>query len=539
MIFFCFVENHIKKNNYSMSNYRISLIYFFHLIFLFFSQQVFADNRIALVIGNAEYQNAPLNNPANDAFDISEALRQTGFEVDYFTNLDRKQMREAIRNFGDKLRKADTGLFYFAGHGIQIKGRNYLIPLSVDIQSADEVQDESIDAGSVLRKMESAGNAVNIVILDACRNNPFSRSFRTLDQGLARMDGPVGSFIAYATAPGSVAADGTGRNGLYTEHLLQAIRQPGLSIEQVFKQVRNGVKNATDGQQIPWESSSLMGEFVFLPSQQSDTPGLAQTIPQAVPPPIAYKYLQVISNVPDAKVIVDNVDRGLIGNQGVLNISNLTSEEAEVTVQAEGYSPLNQKIQLAEGQWKQLYVTLLPLSSAPDLATEETVGKKDSVQRGKTYCSSGKNVLLISKIVFGQDKDKKIKRSPPSVQSTIIEAFSPYNINFIEPGLIDRLNSEQDKKADFYQIANKNKLNYLLKATINVRELPIKILKTNMKTFYVDVTLELLNLKNRRRIASVSESYNKAGMDAKNVVLKILNQALPDISKNLITQACM
>lgn len=521
-----------------MSNFRLFLVYFFYLIFLFSSQQVCAENRIALVIGNADYKNSPLNNPANDALDISEALRQTGFDVDYYTNLDRKQMREAIRNFGDKLRKADTGLFYFAGHGIQIKGRNYLIPLSVDVHSADEVQDESIDAGSVLRKMESAGNSVNIVILDACRNNPFSRSFRTLDQGLARMDGPVGSFIAYATAPGSVAADGTGRNGLYTEHLLQAIQQPGLTIEQVFKKVRNGVKNATDGQQIPWESSSLMGEFIFLPSQQSSLSNPTQNITPPAPPPVGYKYLQIISNVPNAKVIVNNVNRGLIGNQGTLNISNLTSDEAEVTVQAEGYTPQNQKIQLVEGQWKQLYVSLQPLSSAREIATE-TVDKNKSAQDDKTYCSSGKNALLISKLVLDHDNNKKIKRNPPSIQAAIKKAFSSYNINFIEPGLIDDLNSKQNKKADFYEIANKNKLHYLLKATINVRELPIKILKTNMKTLYVDVTLDLLNLKNRRSIASVSESYNKAGMDAKNVVLKILNQALPSISKNLINQACI
>ena len=201
----------------------------------FYSSLGFAEKRVALVIGNSNYAESRLKNPVNDATDIAQRLSELGFDVMKYTDINRQNMRMAMRAFGEQLRGADVGLFYFAGHGVQIKGTNYLVPVATDISSADEVQDESIDASTVLRKMESAGNKVNIVILDACRNNPFASRFRSLDRGLARMDGPVGSFIAYATSPGAVAADGQGRNGLYTKYLLSALNQPNLSIEQVFK----------------------------------------------------------------------------------------------------------------------------------------------------------------------------------------------------------------------------------------------------------------------------------------------------------------
>ncbi len=512
-------------------------IVFSLLFLLLLSQQAISGKRVALVIGNADYQDAPLSNPANDAVDISAALRKTGFEVDYYTNINRKQMREAIRKFGDKLRQANTGLFYFAGHGIQIKGRNYLIPLAVDVHAADEVEDESIDASAVLRKMESAGNAVNIVILDACRNNPFARSFRSLDRGLARMDGPVGSFIAYATAPGSVAADGSGRNGLYTQYLLEALAHPGLSIEQVFKRVRNNVKNVTSGQQIPWESSSLMGEFVFLPSQQSQTTSL--TSPPA-PPAVPFKYLQVISNVPNAQVIVNNVNRGLTGDQGALNIANLTATEAEVTVQAKGYAPQKQKVRLKDGQWEQLYVTLQPMPTKQAETTtplQRTDNRK--TQLNNSQCSTGKRVLLDSKLVFQQHKKNKIKRNPPHIQAAIMQSFEGSGIEFINFNtLLKQLSKSKDKKRILQALASKHKLDYLLKATVNIRELPIKVLKTNMKTVNAEITLKLVDLKNHRILASVVRTINQAGLDPKQVLQKQLKQKLPEINKELLRQAC-
>jgi hypothetical protein len=223
------------------------------------------DRRLALIIGNGDYKSSPLKNPLNDARDMAAMLQQLGFQVIHEENATRKQMDIAIRNFGQKLSSGGTGLFYFAGHGMQVKGRNFLIPVDANIESESDVEHESIDAGKVLGKMEDARNPVNIVILDACRDNPFARSFRSAEKGLARMDAPVGSIIAYATAPGSVAADGKGRNGVYTKYLLDAMVEGNQTIEQVFKMVRNSVITETKSKQIPWESTSLRGDFYFNP----------------------------------------------------------------------------------------------------------------------------------------------------------------------------------------------------------------------------------------------------------------------------------
>ncbi len=172
-------------------------------------------------------------------------------------------MRQAIRKFGHKIKSGGVGLFYYAGHGMQVNGTNYLIPVGADIQTEEEVVDEAVDASLILRKMHAAGNPLNIVILDACRDNPFARSFRSTSRGLTRMDVPGGAFVAYATAPGQVAADGSGSNGIYTKHLLTNISKPGLSIEQVFKKVRIQVMGETADKQVPWDVSSLTGDFYF------------------------------------------------------------------------------------------------------------------------------------------------------------------------------------------------------------------------------------------------------------------------------------
>lgn len=224
------------------------------------------DRRIALVIGNSAYETAPLKNPVNDAQDMTRALEDLGFKIvnkDKMLNLNQNEMKRAISAFGAELRKGGIGLFYFAGHGIQVKGVNYLVPVGAKVESEEEVEIECVDAGQVLARMESARNPLNIVILDACRNNPFARSFRSNSRGLAMMDAPSGSLIAYATAPGSVASDGDARNGTYTQELLKFMRMQGLEIENVFKQVRISVRNVTQGKQTPWESSSLVGTFFF------------------------------------------------------------------------------------------------------------------------------------------------------------------------------------------------------------------------------------------------------------------------------------
>ena len=225
------------------------------------------DQRLALVIGNGAYRSVPLKNPVNDATDVAAMLEKLGFRVVLRTNVGRKAMEGAIRQFGRDLLKGGIGLFYFAGHGMQVGGRNYLIPVDAQIETESDVHFESVDAGRVLGKMEDAQNDMNIVILDACRDNPFARSTRSASKGLARMDAPKGSIIAYATAPGAVAADGFGRNGIYTKHLLANIETPGLSIETFFKNVRIGVIGETGDKQVPWESSSLTGDFFFSPKR--------------------------------------------------------------------------------------------------------------------------------------------------------------------------------------------------------------------------------------------------------------------------------
>jgi hypothetical protein len=221
--------------------------------------------RIALVIGNAKYQLSPLKNPINDANDISSALKLSGFEVIDVRDANLQQMRSAVRSFGDRLLNSDVGLVYYSGHGIESKGRNYFIPVNTDIQRDDEIADQALDVNLILDKMTTAGKGVNILIVDACRNDPFTRSFRTTSKGLAAMDAPKGTIIAYSTSPGKVASDGDpkARNSPYTKHLLAAMQVPNRPIELVFKEVRRNVQNDTKNEQTPWENTSLSGDFYF------------------------------------------------------------------------------------------------------------------------------------------------------------------------------------------------------------------------------------------------------------------------------------
>jgi uncharacterized caspase-like protein len=244
-----------------------------------------AEARIALVVGNANYKDSPLANPVHDARAVAKALDGLGFKVSLKVNLTQTQLRRAIREFGDALHATQgVGLFYFAGHGVQISNRNFLIPVGSDIQREYEVEEQAVDAGTVLAMMQSARARVNIVILDACRNNPFIRDFRSNVNGLAPMQAPAGTFIAFSTAPGQTAIDGTGQLGLYTEHLVENITLPGLKIEDVFKNVRVGVQRASSGKQIPWENTSLTGDFYFnrSPAEAAPVPaGVAVAAPAA------------------------------------------------------------------------------------------------------------------------------------------------------------------------------------------------------------------------------------------------------------------
>jgi hypothetical protein len=229
-----------------------------------------AQKRVALIIGNGNYTGvSPLANPPNDARLMATTLRNLGFEVIEKIDASQKSMKRAVRDFG-KLLKAggddSVGLFYYAGHGVQVKGTNYIIPVDAQIEQEGDVDIETINANAVLSMMEHSGAGLNFVILDACRNNPFLSSNRSGGRGLAEMNAPTGSYIAYATSPGDVAADGNGANSPYTTALTKAMLEPGIAVEQMFRKVRNDVRGATNNDQTPWESSSLIGgDFFFNP----------------------------------------------------------------------------------------------------------------------------------------------------------------------------------------------------------------------------------------------------------------------------------
>ncbi|MCR8827341.1 caspase family protein [Pseudosulfitobacter koreensis] len=239
-----------------------------------------AQDRIALVIGNGQYaQVAPLDNATNDARLITQSIRDAGFTVTLLEDAAQTDMRRAIADFGQALRDGGpetVGLFYYAGHGVQSFGANYLLPVDAGLTDAADLDLVAMDASAVLRQMASARNRTNIVILDACRNNPFENIRDLDDNGLAEMKAPTGTYLAYATAPGAVALDGTGQNSPFTAALAEAIQTEGAPIERVFKDVRVQVIAQTGGAQTPWDTSSLTREFVFHPTRQLSAEEVAE-----------------------------------------------------------------------------------------------------------------------------------------------------------------------------------------------------------------------------------------------------------------------
>ena len=248
-----------------------------------------APTRVALVVGNGAYQNLPrLENPTNDAQLMAATLKSLGFELvggGALTDLDRAGFEKAIREFGTKLSGGAVGLFYYAGHGVQVQGSNYLVPVSANPTNTADVDFELINAELVLRQMEAAGSKLNLVILDACRNNPFGgRGLRASGGGLAQMQAPQGTLISYATQPGNVAADGAGGHSPYTQALADEMKRPGERVLDVFNAVGLAVDKATNGKQQPWVASSpLEGEFYFAaaPAAPANAPAASGGSPNA------------------------------------------------------------------------------------------------------------------------------------------------------------------------------------------------------------------------------------------------------------------
>ena len=235
---------------------------------------VIADTaRTALVIGNSQYLAAPLSNPVNDAQDVASTLRELGFTVILQTNANQRQIDDAIDQFGRTLdAKKGVGLFFYAGHGVQSQGRNYIIPVNANLEREKDLKYNAIDVGKVLDEMGAADNGLNIVVLDACRDNPLAKNYRSSHRGLVRMShSPKGTLIAYSTSPGDVAEDGAGRNSPYTKHFIKALKAEGLPFEVVFKNVAKGVEAETRHKQTPWTASSVTGDFYFNPINPINT----------------------------------------------------------------------------------------------------------------------------------------------------------------------------------------------------------------------------------------------------------------------------
>jgi cell division septation protein DedD len=305
---------------------------------LFFTM-VRAEDRNALVIGNGDYVKGipPLVNPVNDAQSMTRALTKLGFHVTSRINASRSDMRAAVREFEDRLGHGGVGLFFYAGHGLQIDGENYLVPIDADVKRKYDVNDQCLKVSYILGAMEEAQNRLNIIILDACRNNPF-RSFRGGSGGLARMDAPTGSLLAYATAPGSVAQDGIGQNGLYTSKLLLHMNDPDLEILDMFRKVRVDVMAESENLQVPWESTSLTGEFYFKASDE--TASLSQK-PQTRPLPPTPKPS------PPEPAAVDTIlpIRGGYSVQVTAYTNQIAAEKDRDTLKSHGLPAFVEKVQ--------------------------------------------------------------------------------------------------------------------------------------------------------------------------------------------------
>ena len=352
-----------------------------------------SERRVALVIGNGAYDISPLNNPANDARDMAHALTRLGFDVVHRNNLHRPEMLEAIIDFGISLKKGGVGLFYYAGHGVQVGDKNYLMPIGARIPSTSYVPVQAVDLDMVLAGMTDARNRLNIVILDACRNNPYPKTIRASGAGLAAVMAPSGTVVAYSTAPGKVASDGSGSNGLYTSELLRQMAVPGLKIEEMFKRVRAGVYQRSNHKQTPWEHSSLMGDFYFRPGADSGVVPPPPPPPDPKPEPVE---AQPSSGVADLHVTTEP-------GEAVIYLDGQRKGRAPQTFQMlaagghklmarKGYLVAKQDISLARDDLKRVHLKLehetgsIRVFSTPSGATVYI----DGVKHCQTPCQVGK-----------------------------------------------------------------------------------------------------------------------------------------------------
>ena len=309
-----------------------------------------AAKRTALVIGNSTYTDAPLPNPVNDANDMAALLKDLDFDVIHEVNADHRTMLDALNRFSKKLQTSEVGIFFFAGHGMQIKEVNYLIPVNAALASEVDVDYECVHATRVLDKMKEAGTRLNIVILDACRNNPLTKKLqsrytsrdiarRDLPPGLAKMDAPLGSIIAYATRAGSIARDGRGRNGVYTAALLKNLKNPAFDVKEVINQTGLDVMEITAGQQVPFTASTPIPRYYLAGGEQSH-PG----------------SLRVTSQPSGAGILLNN---NLVGKTP-LDITSVSPGEYQVLATLDGYVSQEKRVTVNKGRKAMLSFFLEP-----------------------------------------------------------------------------------------------------------------------------------------------------------------------------------
>ncbi len=292
------------------------------------------EHRVALIVGNASYKTSPLRNPVNDARAMRDKLQRMGFVVVYFENLQVRQVGAALREFRNAIRPGSVALFFYAGHGLQVRGENYLPTVDADLASEEDVPYQALSLSSVLNTMEDSKAAVNLVLLDACRNNPFARNFRSQAQGLARVQAPSGTLIHYATRPGSVAEDGGGRHGTYTEALLKQIDEQGVPIETSLKRVTIRVREVTKGKQEPWMEGSLTGDFFFIasPGPQAQAPAPAPAAPAATTSDeAAWRASESIGTAAAYQAYLSEYPRGLYAAAARIKLAGLAAPAPTAT----------------------------------------------------------------------------------------------------------------------------------------------------------------------------------------------------------------
>lgn len=273
------------------------------------------ERRVALVIGNGTYAVTPLANPVNDAADIASRLRSLGFDVIERTNLKTSQIGRTLREFRTHLSAGSVAMVFFAGHGLQIKGENYLLSVDADIAGEEDVPYQSLGVRQLLELLDEAKTSLNLVFLDACRNNPYSRRFRTTSTGLAKVAAPSGTLISFATRPGGYAIDGEGRNGLYTKHLLAVMSVPGLPIEQAMKRLMAGVRSDSKGEQEPWLEGGIEGDFYFIPPRLSEESSRNRDIDRVVEDALKRSSEQAARERAELQARMEQLIRETLGRQ--------------------------------------------------------------------------------------------------------------------------------------------------------------------------------------------------------------------------------